>query len=225
MNSLDRVTAREEGGNIEMTNGSMPIPVGEHPNGTIAPTTTTTTTTTTTPTVSSSSSNNNNNNNNNRNDGSMNRMRSTMMSTTPAITLQTSMPPPPRTSSAVSHTTPLSPSSGGGLSATRCITPGSSASPQSPSQDDARRALELVIDYCQLGGMLEAQDYMTIGRLMEKLKINRQGLAGVGHGNAVGNGNGGGGGGVGLGLSVSPNSEQLPGGMIEVRRMDGGGAS
>ena len=73
--------------------------------------------------------------------------------------------------------------------------------------------------------MLEAQDYMTIGRLMEKLKINRQGLAGVGHGNASGNGNGGGGVGVGLGLSVSPNSEQLPGGMIEVRRMDGGGAS
>ena len=141
-----------------------------------------------------------------------NRMRSSMMSTAPAISLQTSMPPPPRTSLAASETTPLSPSSGGGLSGTRCMTPGSSVSPSSPSQDEARRALELVIDYCQneLSGMLEPQDYVTIGRLMEKLNLHRQGAT-----------HGVGGGGFGLGLSVSANSEQLPGGMIEVKRMDG----
>ena len=174
-----------------MTNGSMPASVHDYPNGPIVPTTSSAMG----PTTIS-------------NNGVTSRIRSTMMSTTPAISLQTSMPPPRRTSSAVSQTTPLSPSSGGGLSATRCMTPGSSSvSPQSPSQDDARRALELVIDYCQNqpSGMLEPQDYVTIGRLMEKLKIHRQGMTG----------------GVGLGLSVSPNSEQLPGGMIEVRKMDG----
>ena len=183
---------REESGHMDMTDGSTASSMRDYTNGSTIPSVSAAMG----PTAAVGNS-----------DGS-NRIRPTVMSTTPEISLQTSMPPPPRTSLAVSDTTPLSPSSGGGLSATRCMTPGSSVSPSSPSQDDARKALELVIDYCQneLSGMLEPQDYVTIGRLMEKLNLHRQGMTG---------------GGFGLGLSVSPNSEQLPGGMIEVRRMDG----
>ncbi|KAJ5774363.1 DNA binding HTH domain Psq-type [Penicillium paradoxum] len=46
------------------------------------------------------------------------------------------------------------------------------SSPGSPTQDEARRALELVINYFghQPSG-LAAQDYMTIGKLMERLDI------------------------------------------------------
>ncbi|KAF2816797.1 CenpB-DNA-bind-domain-containing protein [Mytilinidion resinicola] len=50
-------------------------------------------------------------------------------------------------------------------------------SPVSPSQEDARRALELVMNFFQHQptGFVEPQDYMTIGKLMEKLKLQRQG--------------------------------------------------
>jgi len=59
------------------------------------------------------------------------------------------------------------------------VTPQSSdiATPTTPSQDDARRALELVMNYFQSqpSGFVEPQDYMTIGKLMEKLKLQRAG--------------------------------------------------
>ena len=150
--------------------------------------------------------------------------RTGMTSMTPAISLQTNMPPPRAPS--MNHT-PLSPSSGGGLSATRGMTPDSS--PQSPSQDDARRALELVIDYCQNQPtvLLEPQDYMAIGRLMEKLNLHRQQQQQQQQASPSqfqtqqqSTVNGCVAGGVGLGLSVSPHVEQLPGGMVEIRKME-----
>ncbi|KZF22206.1 hypothetical protein L228DRAFT_247834 [Xylona heveae TC161] len=52
-------------------------------------------------------------------------------------------------------------------------------SPTSPSQDDARRALELVMAYFQHqpSGFVDPQDYMTIGKLMEKLRIQGHDLS------------------------------------------------
>lgn len=42
-----------------------------------------------------------------------------------------------------------------------------------PSQDDARKALELVMSFLQHqpDGIVDAQEYITVGKLMEKLKI------------------------------------------------------
>ena len=44
---------------------------------------------------------------------------------------------------------------------------------QPPSQDDARRALELVMQFFkhQPTGVVDAEEYMTMGKLMEKLKV------------------------------------------------------
>ncbi|KAF2199265.1 CenpB-DNA-bind-domain-containing protein [Delitschia confertaspora ATCC 74209] len=52
------------------------------------------------------------------------------------------------------------------------VSPGST-SPQSPSQEEARRALELVMSFFQQQptGFVEPQEYVMIGKLMEKLKI------------------------------------------------------
>lgn len=64
------------------------------------------------------------------------------------------------------HSTPISPES---------------VSPASPSQDDARRALELVMCFFQTqpSGFVEPQEYVTIGKLMEKLKLQRNGDLGL----------------------------------------------
>ncbi|KAL9094603.1 MAG: hypothetical protein Q9165_003162 [Trypethelium subeluteriae] len=76
----------------------------------------------------------------------------------------TMQPPPPPQLSTSSHHSPI-----GG-------TPGS-ASPASasPTQDDARRALELVMDFFQHqpSGFVEPQEFVTIGKLMEKLRVHR----------------------------------------------------
>ncbi|KAI9692110.1 MAG: hypothetical protein M1822_006340 [Bathelium mastoideum] len=73
-------------------------------------------------------------------------------------------PPPPPQLSTSSHHSPV-----GG-------TPGS-ASPASasPTQDDARRALELIMDFFQHqpSGFVEPQEFVTIGKLMEKLRLHR----------------------------------------------------
>jgi hypothetical protein len=55
---------------------------------------------------------------------------------------------------------------------------GSSAdmSPMTPSQEEAARALELVMNFFQsqnAGFVVEPQEYVTIGKLMEKLRIKR----------------------------------------------------
>jgi hypothetical protein len=55
---------------------------------------------------------------------------------------------------------------------------GSSAdsSPITPSQEEAARALELVMNFFQsqnAGFVVEPQEYVTIGKLMEKLRIKR----------------------------------------------------
>ncbi|KAF2102151.1 CenpB-DNA-bind-domain-containing protein [Rhizodiscina lignyota] len=55
------------------------------------------------------------------------------------------------------------------------ITPSSNmSSPVSPTQEDARRALELVMNFFaqQPSGIVEPQEYMTMGKLMEKLKLH-----------------------------------------------------
>jgi len=59
--------------------------------------------------------------------------------------------------------------------------PTPTASPQSPpgspSQDDARRALELVMTFFQHqpSGLVDPQEYITMGKLMEKLKLQQGG--------------------------------------------------
>lgn len=55
---------------------------------------------------------------------------------------------------------------------------GSSAksSPMTPSQEEAARALELVMNFFQsqnAGFVLEPQGYVAIGKLMEKLRTKR----------------------------------------------------
>ncbi|EED20100.1 conserved hypothetical protein [Talaromyces stipitatus ATCC 10500] len=57
------------------------------------------------------------------------------------------------------------------------------SSPGSPTQDEARRALELVMNYIQnqpSGLGLQMQDYVTMGKLMEKLDLvhNNQSISG-----------------------------------------------
>lgn len=45
------------------------------------------------------------------------------------------------------------------------------SSPGSPSQDEARKALELVVNYFEQGSGLGAQEYFTIHNLMERLEL------------------------------------------------------
>lgn len=49
-------------------------------------------------------------------------------------------------------------------------------SPDTPSQEEAARALELVMSFFQTQptGFVEPQEYVMIGKLMEKLKIKRR---------------------------------------------------
>lgn len=49
--------------------------------------------------------------------------------------------------------------------------------PGSPSQDEARRALELVMTFFQQqpSGLVDPQEYITMGKLMEKLKLQQGG--------------------------------------------------
>jgi hypothetical protein len=52
----------------------------------------------------------------------------------------------------------------------------SESSPITPSQEEAARALELVMNFFQsqhAGFVVEPQEYVTIGKLMEKLRIKR----------------------------------------------------
>ncbi|KAJ9637236.1 hypothetical protein H2199_007522 [Coniosporium tulheliwenetii] len=87
-----------------------------------------------------------------------------------------SMQPPPLPALApaatISGSTPLRP-------AQQLISPISpdTSTPGSPSQEDARRALELVMNFCQAqpSGFVEPQEYVTIGKLMEKLKLKVEG--------------------------------------------------
>lgn len=84
----------------------------------------------------------------------------------------TSMQPPPLPALTPVTTTqqisPVSPSSTNGTA------------PSSPSQEDARKALELVMSFFQHqpSGFVEPQEYVTIGKLMEKLRLQRSGSIG-----------------------------------------------
>ncbi|KAL8726359.1 MAG: hypothetical protein Q9166_006766 [cf. Caloplaca sp. 2 TL-2023] len=74
----------------------------------------------------------------------------------------TSMAPPPSTSPRNGTSTPI-------------ISPNSA-----PSQDEARRALEIVMTFFQSQPLtaVDAQDYITMGKLMEKLKLRGEELPG-----------------------------------------------
>lgn len=55
--------------------------------------------------------------------------------------------------------------------------PSSVSPPNSPpSQDEARRALEVVMTFFQSSMPVDPQDYFTMGKLMEKLKLRRDDL-------------------------------------------------
>ncbi|KAI9720802.1 MAG: hypothetical protein M1812_002641 [Candelaria pacifica] len=58
--------------------------------------------------------------------------------------------------------------------------PRSNSLPGSPTQDDARRALEVVMTFCQhqRTGLVDQQEYMAMGKLMEKLRLQASGLPG-----------------------------------------------
>ncbi|KAF1816456.1 hypothetical protein P152DRAFT_446107 [Eremomyces bilateralis CBS 781.70] len=66
----------------------------------------------------------------------------------------------------------------------------------SPSQEDARRALEVVMQFFQHqpSGLVEPQEYVTIGKLMEKLKLRRQSFSQPGGVQQLG---------IGLGVAIS----------------------
>jgi hypothetical protein len=74
---------------------------------------------------------------------------------------------------------PLSPSLGLAVQASSPLTPASSIGlpPMSPSLDDTRRALEVVMNFFQHqpSGFVEPQEYVVMGKLMEKLKIQHRG--------------------------------------------------
>ncbi|KAI9806364.1 MAG: hypothetical protein M1825_006479 [Sarcosagium campestre] len=83
------------------------------------------------------------------------------------------MPPPLRMGEMLSPASSVAPASNGH----KASSPASSMLPppavsHSPTQDDARRALELVMTFFQRqpSGLVDPQEYMTIGKLMEKLR-------------------------------------------------------
>ena len=57
-----------------------------------------------------------------------------------------------------------------------------------PSQDEARRALETLMTFFQHqpSGVVDPQEYITMGKLMEKLKLQGTGLPGGMHSMDVG---------------------------------------
>ncbi|KAF4308481.1 hypothetical protein GTA08_BOTSDO03430 [Botryosphaeria dothidea] len=87
----------------------------------------------------------------------------TMQSGIPLQRTNSMQPPPLPAITPVTTTQQVSP-----------ISPGSSSA-SSPTQEDARRALELVMSFFQQqpSGFVEPQEYVTIGKLMEKLKLQR----------------------------------------------------
>jgi hypothetical protein len=73
---------------------------------------------------------------------------------------------------------PLTPSLGLAVQSSSPLTPASSIGlPHSPSLDDTRRALEVVMNFFQHqpSGFVEPQEYVVMGKLMEKLKIQHRG--------------------------------------------------
>lgn len=98
--------------------------------------------------------------------------RPTLLSRTPS----TSMQPPPIPAAAANPTVTIPQLHGMHSQQQTPISPDAN-SPHSPSQEDARRALEVVINFFQHQpqGFVEPQDFLTIGKLMEKLKLQRNG--------------------------------------------------
>lgn len=86
-----------------------------------------------------------------------------------------SMAPPPNPSMSISPSPRMGPSSG-------------VSSPTSPpSQDEARRALEVLMSFFQhQPSGVDPQEYITMGKMMEKLKLQGNGLPGGMHSMTVG---------------------------------------
>ncbi|MCJ1256396.1 hypothetical protein MMC24_004217 [Lignoscripta atroalba] len=129
-----------------------------------------------------------------------------------------SMAPPPQppsintssptlTSTLTSLTSALSPNTS---SSTISSPTSASISTSQPSQDEARRALQLVMQFFQQQPSgVDPQEYFTMGKLMEKLKMQQQQQQQQQAG-------GGGGAGLGIGIGSGMDLEQqheLPGGM------------
>lgn len=99
----------------------------------------------------------------------------------PTSTMQP--PPQPMVSSVPPHGMPLQALITHGHQHSSPITPNSaigSLSPGSPSLEDTRRALEVVMNFFQLQqpGLVEPQEYVMMGKLMEKLKLHPSQLGG-----------------------------------------------
>jgi hypothetical protein len=88
-----------------------------------------------------------------------------------------SMQPPPVPTSNAGPTVMIPNSAGGHSHQQNTPISPEITTPASPSQEDARRALEVVMSFFQHqpNGFVEPQDFVTIGKLMEKLKIQRNG--------------------------------------------------
>lgn len=88
-----------------------------------------------------------------------------------------SMAPPPNPSMSISPSPRIGSASASGISSP--IHP--------PSQDEARRALEVLMSFFQhQPSGVDPQEYITMGKLMEKLKLQGNGLPGGMHSMAVG---------------------------------------
>ena len=91
---------------------------------------------------------------------------------------------PAQTNSPVTMASPPNPTSSSSVSP-RIGTSNSNASSLSapPSQDEARRALEILMNFFlhQPNGAVDPQEYITMGKLMEKLKLQGTGLPGGMH--------------------------------------------
>lgn len=104
----------------------------------------------------------------------MTEVRSTMPTVEDAMeaspTQVTSSMQPPPVPSGPSVTIPVQSASQGILNGLE------GTSPMTPSQEEAARALELVMSFFQTQptGFVEPQEYVMIGKLMEKLKIKRR---------------------------------------------------
>lgn len=102
------------------------------------------------------------------------------VSASPPLESPQSEVPPPLTIDATIHTPHHSNNNNSPTAMRPPPHPRSNSLPESPTQDDARRALEVVMTFCQhqRSGLVDQQEYMAMGKLMEKLRLQSGGLPG-----------------------------------------------
>ncbi|KAI9796929.1 MAG: hypothetical protein M1833_005875 [Piccolia ochrophora] len=96
------------------------------------------------------------------------------------LSMSENVSPPPPTQT--SHT-PVTSSPASSMPPPPTVPAASANICRSPTQDDARRALELVMNFFQHqpSGLVDPQEYITIGKLMEKLRLHGRSLSGGMH--------------------------------------------